>query len=274
MEEIRAGDEVLVMVVDCCNKHQCHKGGCGKVEDVDDTQYGIRMPNHDYIYTAKSNVVRKAKPELPWVSTAEMEGVRIASATLKAKPEPVSKRPKLEDINERTLVKTRAGEMAFITLFMGEHKLTTKRIVDDGNLLFLCSAIYGGENSDNDVVATKLVDTQMRAIRHVMTGTEPAWDWTESMDKPEPPKEFKVGDWVEKTGGDHSGEVGQVFEICPELTYKYHVRFTNSATWLCHPKSLKPCPAPDLTLTTSEARVKLGAQDGQKVVITDKAVEL
>jgi hypothetical protein len=59
-----------------------------------------------------------------------------------------------------------------------------------------------------DIIAYAQMENQAEAIRHVMRGTEPAWDWTEEQER-----RPQVGDWVELLRGHEEVSAGTKVRI-------------------------------------------------------------
>lgn len=111
-------------------------------------------------------------------------------------------KPRLEDINEKTLVKLRGGEMVVLLSCTAD----TKHFYDKENIQkshrtglanfkwYETSLKYDelGPIERRDIVAIKQCESQSQAIAAVLSGAEPAWDWTEEQER-RPQK----GDWVE-----------------------------------------------------------------------------
>ena len=118
------------------------------------------------------------------------------------KKEERTMKSRLKDINERTLVKLRADGMCAV-LAGNSLEYGNTRIFHNKSSI-TCG--FGGispvshYNSDltskcerqYDIVAVKQCNSQSQAIAAVLSGTEPAWDWTEEQER-KPQK----GDWVE-----------------------------------------------------------------------------
>jgi hypothetical protein len=117
----------------------------------------------------------------------------------------MSKRPRLEDINERTLVKLRRGCLCAL---LASHKdsmpvFTSKKDIENGHGGESRISSYSPDLKDThgenfDIVAVKQYGIQSEVIAAVLSGIEPEYDWIEEMDK-----QFKVGDWVEVTDSKH-----------------------------------------------------------------------
>jgi hypothetical protein len=205
----------------------------------------------------------------------------IDRAEQKKEDKPVSKRPRLEDINENYVLKLRNGNMAVamkgghlgdsdpVGVYERRH-LTANGQCYSGKPSF--EAVYGCLD-EYVIVATKKMPKPSMAISAVITNTEPVWDWTEDMDKPA----FKVGDWVEVVSSPNgwnvlAGEKGTVCET-DDTDMPYCVCGIHGRKAWFRANQLKSCtpPAP-VEITAADIKAKFGDRvvvklDGQSIEV-------
>jgi hypothetical protein len=225
---IEAGDTVRM---EC----DCHKGQDGVVERFAKNMDGALTPH-----------VRTSEDVWP-CNMDELTLIRKArKPEQKKEDKPVSKKPRLEEINERYVVKLRnfGRKLAFVVVNEGGKYST----VTKGNATNPCEEVHAGPLMYGDgmfcIVATKQMECQADAIRAVMTNTEPVWDWTEDMDKPA----FKVGDWVEVVSSPNgwnvmAGEKGTVCET-DDTDMPYRVCGIHGREAWFRANQIKSCPPP------------------------------
>jgi hypothetical protein len=137
-EIIEVGDTVRVLKPYNALR-ACYASKAGAVEDVDGVCCGIRMEDGSYVgaYVKDVELIRKSKKEAP-----------------------MSKRPRLEEIDSKMLLKLRDGS------------------------LYVCFCDDAAERIYSDIVAFKRYAKQGDAIKALTSGAEPVWDWQESDDVP------------------------------------------------------------------------------------------
>ena len=196
---------------------ECHKVyGDAKACDPAAGTWFLVWPNGQTLRTTCADLVRKArKPEVksfPGLCEAAkgcdfMDAIAYSVRYLKKKGE-FAMKPRLEDINERTLCKTRGEGLAFVTrTSSGDVKLINADTVNAGPCWFTCLPCFSNGDA-YDIIAYAQMENQAEAIQHVMRGTEPAWDWQES-DERRP----RVGDWVELLRGHEEVPAGTKVRI-------------------------------------------------------------
>jgi hypothetical protein len=220
-----------------------------------------------------------------WINEKNLTLIRKArkpeQPEQKKEDKPVSKKPRLEDINENYVLKLRNGNMAVamksghpgdsdpVGVYERRH-LTANGQRYSGKPSF--EAVYGCLD-EYVIVATKKMPKPSMAISAIITNTEPAWDWTIDMDKPA----FKVGDWVEVVSSPNgwnvmAGEKGTVCET-DDTDMPYRVCGIHGRKAWFRANQLKPCASPaPVEITAADIKAKFGDRvvvklDGQSIEV-------
>lgn len=184
-------------------------------------------------------------------------------------------KPRLEDINERTLVKLRDGELGAVMIAVGDYKAVYTKLElmhEDGGC---CRGEVGYEKPNcckgSEVVAVKDMSSQAEVIAAVAQGNEPdSWDWQEADDK------FKVGDWFEVIdGGNPSFAVG---ERHPIKIIDADGDLRDERGYCISRYRVKPCPPPAPVVLTpaqiAEIKARYGNGGDVQISMDGKTVAL